>query len=52
MNWWEAESETLGLVLADRTGASRRVVSLFAFLHDSCRWDDYRDAGHGARAAD
>lgn len=41
-----------GLLLAERTGASRRVVSLFAFLHDSCRWDDHRDAGHGARAAD
>ena len=41
-----------GLVLAEQTGANRRVVSLFAFLHDSCRWDDYRDAGHGARAAE
>lgn len=40
-----------GLVLAERTGANARVVSLFAFLHDSCRWDDYRDSGHGARAA-
>ena len=40
-----------GLLLAERTGASRRVVSLFAFLHDSCRQDDGRDAQHGARAA-
>jgi uncharacterized protein len=40
-----------GLVLADRTGASRRVVSLFAFLHDSCRWSDDRDPQHGSRAA-
>ena len=40
-----------GLVLAERTGASRRVVSLFAFLHDSCRLDDCRDAKHGQRAA-
>jgi uncharacterized protein len=39
-----------GLVLAARTGASRRVVSLFAFLHDSCRLDDDRDAQHGQRA--
>lgn len=40
-----------GLVLAERTGASRRVVSLFAFLHDSCRTDEGRDAKHGQRAA-
>lgn len=40
-----------GLLLAERTGASRRVVSLFAFLHDSCRQDDGRDAQHGERAA-
>ena len=40
-----------GLVLAERTGASRRVVSLFAFLHDACRRHDGRDAGHGGRAA-
>lgn len=41
-----------GLVLAERTGASRRVVSLFAFLHDSCRMDEGRDANHGQRAAE
>ena len=40
-----------GLLLAERTGASRRVVSLFAFLHDSCRWDDHGDPRHGHRAA-
>lgn len=40
-----------GLLLAGRTGASRRVVEAFAFLHDACREDDGRDAGHGARAA-
>ena len=40
-----------GLLLAERTGASRRVVSLFAFLHDSCRWSDRNDAEHGPRAA-
>lgn len=40
-----------GLRLAEQTGASRRVVSLFAFLHDSCRWNDHRDAQHGHRAA-
>jgi uncharacterized protein len=40
-----------GLVLAEKTKGSRRVVSLFAFLHDSCRWDDQADVHHGARAA-
>jgi uncharacterized protein len=27
------------------------VVSLFAFLHDSCRWSDHTDREHGHRAA-
>ncbi len=40
-----------GLRLAESTGASRRVVSLFAFLHDSCRLEDGRDPRHGQRAA-
>jgi uncharacterized protein len=40
-----------GLVLAEKTGASPRVVSLFAFLHDACRRDDGGDPRHGVRAA-
>ncbi|QWD60754.1 hypothetical protein [Polynucleobacter sp. MWH-UH35A] len=28
------------------------VVELFAFLHDSCRFDEGRDPQHGARAAE
>jgi len=40
-----------GLKLASRTGANRRVVELFAFLHDSCRLDDGFDREHGMRAA-
>ena len=28
------------------------VVELFGFLHDSCRWDDFRDPKHGERAAE
>lgn len=40
-----------GLLLARETGASRRVVELFAFLHDSRREHDGRDSGHGHRAA-
>ena len=39
-----------GLVLAERTGASRRVVALFAFLHDARRRHDGRDPRHGERA--
>ena len=39
-----------GLVLAGKTGASRRVVALFAFLHDACRRGDGRDPRHGQRA--
>lgn len=28
------------------------VVELFAFLHDSCRFDDYKDPLHGERGAE
>jgi len=41
-----------GLRLAELTGANRRVVELFAFLHDICRENDIIDHGHGRRAAD
>ena len=40
-----------GLRLAETTGAHQAVVELFAFLHDSCRLDEYEDPGHGERAA-
>ncbi|MBA4029535.1 MAG: hypothetical protein C0478_01250 [Planctomyces sp.] len=40
-----------GLKLAEETGASRRVVSLFAVLHDSRRVNEYSDPQHGPRAA-
>lgn len=40
-----------GLKLAEATGASRRVVSLFAVLHDSRRINEYSDPQHGPRAA-
>jgi hypothetical protein len=39
-----------GLKLAVHTGANRKVVELFAFLHDSCRLDDGFDREHGWRA--
>jgi len=41
-----------GLLLARETGAHRKVVELFAFLHDARRRDEYTDRGHGARGAE
>ena len=41
-----------GLKVAQKSGANIEVVSLFAFLHDSCRVDDGFDKDHGTRAAD
>ncbi len=41
-----------GLRLAECTGASLAVVELFAFLHDSKRWNNGRDPEHGPRAAE
>ncbi|MCD8516685.1 MAG: hypothetical protein LRY61_05360 [Burkholderiaceae bacterium] len=38
-----------GKHIAAQTGADLLVVELFAFLHDSCREDEYRDPEHGAR---
>lgn len=40
-----------GLRLAEVTGANRRVVELFAILHDSRRLSDGDDPDHGPRAA-
>lgn len=40
-----------GLALAERTGANRTVVELFALVHDVCRANDGHDPEHGARAA-
>lgn len=41
-----------GLRLAAYNGARTDIVELFAFLHDSCRLTDGRDAEHGKRAAE
>jgi uncharacterized protein len=41
-----------GLKLAERTGADREVVTLFALFHDSRRIDDGDDYGHGGRGAE
>jgi uncharacterized protein len=40
-----------GLILAERTGASARVVELFAFLHDARRENECKDPKHGHRSA-
>jgi len=40
-----------GLAIASGTGASIRVVELFAFLHDARRRDEWVDPGHGVRSA-
>jgi uncharacterized protein len=41
-----------GLRLASETGAHREVVSLFAVLHDSRRFNEDVDADHGRRAVE
>ncbi len=41
-----------GKYIAKRREADLLVVELFAFLHDSCRWSDGRDLGHGERGAE
>lgn len=46
---WE-RVERNGLFLATPE-CDLTVIRLFAYLHDSCRKDDYEDEEHGARAA-
>jgi len=41
-----------GLLLAETTGANRRVIELFAFFHDSCRETDGWDIEHGPKGAE
>ncbi|HEV2608887.1 MAG TPA: hypothetical protein VGU61_01370, partial [Noviherbaspirillum sp.] len=41
-----------GKLIAQASGADWKVVELFAFLHDSQRYDDGRDPEHGPRAAE
>lgn len=41
-----------GLAIAARSGARVDVIELFAFLHDSCRHNEYGDRRHGSRAVD
>ena len=39
-------------LICKETEADLTVVRFFAYLHDSCRFDDGGDLGHGPRAAD
>ncbi len=48
---WARVLET-GLRLGHKTGASPRVVELFAVFHDCCRLSEGRDRGHGRRGAE
>jgi uncharacterized protein len=41
--------EEFGLKLASHSGADVVIVRLFSVFHDSCRWDDGCDPGHGRR---
>lgn len=38
-------------MLANQNGANRHVVELFAFFHDSRRFNEHMNYGHGARGA-
>ena len=58
IDWWGhhgvahwARVRANGLMLADQTGANRKVVELFAFFHDARRVNEHTDDGHGARGA-
>ena len=44
--------ESYGLYLAKQNGANLKVVSLFAYFHDSCRLTDGDDPEHGPRGAE
>lgn len=43
--------EKYGLMMAEKNGADKEVVSLFACLHDARRESDDHDPEHGERAA-
>jgi uncharacterized protein len=47
-----ARVRTIGLRLAESTGADPTVVELFAVFHDACRVNEDRDPDHGRRGAD
>lgn len=44
--------EKFGLMIADKEGSDKKVISWFACLHDARRENDGDDPDHGKRAAD
>ena len=44
--------ERNGLYIAEKTGADKTIVQLFALFHDCMRWNDSVDPGHGLRGAE
>ena len=40
------------LRIAESIGADVEIVALFALFHDSRRWNEYHDDGHGERGGD
>jgi uncharacterized protein len=49
-HWTRVERN--GLYIAEKTGADKIVVSLFAVFHDCMRKNDFWDSGHGLRGAE
>jgi len=49
-HWLRVERN--GLYLAERNGANKTIVSLFAMFHDCMRVNDGNDEGHGLRGAE
>lgn len=47
---WERVLQN-GLRLAEHTGADTTVITLFAYFHDACRLNEWKDAEHGVRGA-
>lgn len=43
--------EKFGLMIAEKNGADREVISIFAYLHDARRENEHTDPDHGKRAA-
>lgn len=47
---WERVLQN-GLRLAEHTGADSTVITLFAYFHDACRGNEWKDPEHGVRGA-
>ncbi len=50
LSHWQ-KVEKFGLMIADNNGADKKIISLFAYLHDARREHDFDDINHGRRAA-